>query len=137
MMLELELTESILIGDSDAAFLLLQSLADLGVRLAIDDFGTGYSSLAYLKRFPIQRLKIDKSFVDKLPEDESDVAITNAVINLGHALKLKVIAEGVETQAQRDFLLLAGCDEFQGWLFSKALPPAALEALVASTVKPD
>lgn len=135
-MLELELTESILIGDADSAFLLLQELADLGVRLAIDDFGTGYSSLSYLKRFPIQRLKIDKSFVDKLPEDESDVAISNAVINLGHALKLKVIAEGVETEAQRSFLLDAGCDEFQGWLFSKALPPEDFERLFKDVPKP-
>ena len=134
-MLELELTESILIGDVDSAFLLLRELADLGIRLAIDDFGTGYSSLAYLKRFPIQRLKIDKSFVDKLPDDESDVAITNAVINLGHALKLKVIAEGVETETQRSFLAHAGCDEFQGWLFSKALPPDEFERLVNSMPK--
>ncbi len=135
-MLELELTESILIGDADSAFLLLRELADLGVRLAIDDFGTGYSSLSYLKRFPIQRLKIDKSFVDKLPDDESDVAISNAVINLGHALKLKVIAEGVETESQRAFLLAAGCDEFQGWLYSKALPPDDFEKLVLKAPKP-
>lgn len=134
-MLELELTESILIGDGDSAFLLLRELADLGIRLAIDDFGTGYSSLAYLKRFPIQRLKIDKSFVDKLPEDESDVAITNAVINLGHALKLQVIAEGVETESQRAFLQSAGCDEFQGWLFSKALSPDDFERLMGQLPK--
>ena len=129
-LLEIELTESILIGDGNAALALLRELADLGVRLAIDDFGTGYSSLAYLKRFPLHRLKIDKSFVDELPHSESDVAISNAVINLGHALHLKVIAEGVETDVQRQFLASAGCDEFQGWLISRALPPEEFLAFV-------
>jgi diguanylate cyclase (GGDEF)-like protein/PAS domain S-box-containing protein len=128
-MLELELTESILIGDAEEVLLLLRQLSELGVMLAIDDFGTGYSSLAYLKRFPIQRLKIDRSFVDNLPDDESDAAICLAVINVGHALKLKVIAEGVETERQRKFLEEAGCDEFQGWLRSPALPPDAFEIL--------
>lgn len=131
-LIELELTESILIGDGDEVFLRLRELANLGIRLAIDDFGTGYSSLAYLKRFPIQRLKIDRSFVDQLPEDESDVAITRAVINLGHALNLLVIAEGVETERQRQFLEEAGCDEFQGYLLSPALPPLEFERLRAS-----
>ena len=131
-LIELELTESILIGDGDEVFLRLRELANLGIRLAIDDFGTGYSSLAYLKRFPIQRLKIDRSFVDQLPDDESDVAITRAVINLGHALNLKVIAEGVETEAQRQFLQESGCDEFQGFLLSPALPPADFERLLCA-----
>lgn len=129
-LLEIELTESILIGDSDAALTLLRELAALGVRLAIDDFGTGYSSLSYLKRFPLHRLKIDKSFVDELPHSESDVAISNAVINLGHALQLKVIAEGVETEVQRNHLAAVGCDEFQGWLISRALPPDEFVAFV-------
>ena len=129
-LIELELTESILVGEGDEVFVRLRQLADLGIRLAIDDFGTGYSSLAYLKRFPIQRLKIDRSFVDQLPDDESDVAITRAVINLGHALNLKVIAEGVETESQRQFLQDSGCDEFQGFLLSPALPPDQFEALL-------
>ena len=129
-LLELELTESILIGDGEEVLLLLRRLADLGIKLAIDDFGTGYSSLAYLKRFPIQRLKIDRSFISQLPDDERDGAITHAVINLGHALHLKVIAEGVETEAQRQFLQDAGCDEFQGYLRSPALPAADFERLV-------
>ena len=128
-LLEIELTESILIGNVEEVLLILRQLADLGVRLAIDDFGTGYSSLAYLKRFPIQRLKIDRSFVSHLPQDESDVAITHAVINLGHALHLKVIAEGVETEQQRAFLQQAGCDEFQGFLMSPALPAGDFERL--------
>ena len=123
-LLELELTESILVHDIDDAFVRLQALAKLGVRLAIDDFGTGYSSLAYLKRFPIQRLKIDRSFIQGLPGDKSDEAITNAIIQMGRALGLRVIAEGVETQAQRQFLLAAGCHEFQGFLYAAALAPA-------------
>ena len=135
-LLEIELTESILIGNVEEVLLILRQLADQGVRLAIDDFGTGYSSLAYLKRFPIQRLKIDRSFVSHLPQDESDVAITHAVINLGHALHLKVIAEGVETEQQRAFLHQAGCDEFQGFLMSPALPAVEFERLFRQKSEP-
>ncbi|MFZ6655182.1 sensor domain-containing protein [Undibacterium sp. TJN19] len=119
--IELELTESILIRDVEEALRKLQSLAELGVKLAIDDFGTGYSSLSYLKRFPIYKLKIDRSFIDDLPGDESDVAIVTAIIHLAHALKLRVIAEGVETTEQRDYLRKLNCDEMQGYLFSQAM----------------
>jgi diguanylate cyclase (GGDEF)-like protein len=129
--LELELTESILIQDAQDAMQRLQALAQLGVKLAIDDFGTGYSSLAYLKRFPIGRLKIDRSFVSGLPAEESDVAIVQAIIHMGHALRLQIVAEGVETEAQRQFLQGAGCDLFQGYLFAPALDVAAFEARVA------
>ena len=126
--LELELTESILLQDAQDAMLRLQALAQLGVKLAIDDFGTGYSSLAYLKRFPIGRLKIDRSFISGLPEDESDAGIVRAIVSMGRALRLQIIAEGVETVAQRDFLHQAGCDLFQGFLFSAALDVPAYEA---------
>ena len=126
--IELELTESILIQDAADAMLRLQALAALGVRLAIDDFGTGYSSLAYLKRFPIGRLKIDRSFVSGLPSDPGDAAIVQAILSMGRALQLEVVAEGVETEAQRQFLADAGCDLYQGWLYAPALDAPAFEA---------
>ncbi|MDP2783087.1 MAG: EAL domain-containing protein [Sulfurimicrobium sp.] len=129
--LELELTESILVRDADDALKRLEALAELGVRLAIDDFGTGYSSLSYLKRFPIHKLKIDRSFICGLPGDDSDVAIAFAIINLAQALKLRVIAEGVETEAQRAFLTSTGCQEFQGFLCSPAVDAEAFERLLA------
>ncbi len=130
-LLELELTESILVQGVEEAMQRLDALAAMGVGLAIDDFGVGYSSLAYLKKFPIQTLKIDRSFVMGLPDNESDYAIVSAIINLGHALKLKVVAEGVETLEQRDVLLALGCDQYQGFLFSKGLPAAEFERLLA------
>jgi diguanylate cyclase (GGDEF)-like protein len=132
--LELELTESILIQDAQEALTRLEALARLGVRLSIDDFGTGYSSLAYLKRVPIGQLKIDRSFVDGLPGDDSDVAIVRAIIDMGRALHLQVIAEGVETEAQRQFLERAGCDLYQGFLFAPALDAPSFERLAAATL---
>ena len=122
-LLELELTESILVVDADEALARLSLLSRLGVQLAIDDFGTGYSSLAYLKRFPIDRLKIDGSFVAGVPADDSDAGIVRAIIEMSRALRLRVIAEGVETEPQRAFLRDAGCDGFQGFLFAPALDP--------------
>jgi len=119
--LELELTESVLIQDAEEALHRLDALAALGIRLSIDDFGTGYSSLAYLKRFPIHRLKIDRSFIADLPHDESDAAIVTAIIQLARSLDLRVISEGVETEVQRRFLLNLGCLEYQGYLFAPAL----------------
>ena len=139
-LLELELTESILVRDADEALQRLHALARLGVRLSIDDFGTGYSSLAYLKRFPIGKLKIDRSFIKGLPDDDSDVGIVSAILQMARALGMQVIAEGVETEPQRQFLQAAGCDEFQGFLFAPALdalsfetrlPPARLPAAQA------
>jgi EAL domain-containing protein (putative c-di-GMP-specific phosphodiesterase class I) len=127
--IELELTESILIRDVEETLKRLEALAALGVKMSIDDFGTGYSSLSYLKRFPINKLKIDRSFVINLPDDESDIAIVTAIISLAHALKLSVIAEGVENAEQRSFLQSLQCDELQGFLYSPALPASEFERL--------
>jgi len=120
-LLELELTESILLCDAEEAQRRLSALAELGVRLSIDDFGTGYSSLAYLKRLPIHRLKIDRSFVCELPGGARDAGIVQAIVQLGVSLGLRVIAEGVETQDQHDFLQACGCHEYQGHLHAPAL----------------
>lgn len=126
--LELELTESILMVDIEQALHTLTRLKRLGVGIAIDDFGTGYSSLNYLKQFPIDVLKIDRSFVDGLPEGEQDAQIASAIIAMAHSLKLAVIAEGVETQAQLDFLREHHCDEVQGYLLGKPMPAAQFTA---------
>ncbi len=123
-LLELELTESMLMQDPEETMATLLRLKRYGVRLSIDDFGTGYSSLAYLQRFPIDALKIDRAFVSDASSSPEESAITLAVINLGHSLGLKVVAEGVETAAQLEFLRAHGCDELQGFLFSAPLPEA-------------
>lgn len=128
--LELELTESILIQDAEEALSRLQQLAQIGVRLAIDDFGTGYSSLGYLKRFPIDKLKIDRSFIAGLPADESDAGIVRAIVSMARALHITVIAEGVETDLQRQFLCAAGCDQFQGYLYAPPSDPDEFERLL-------
>ncbi|WP_459476021.1 sensor domain-containing protein [Pseudomonas sp. No.117] len=124
--LELELTESILMRDVGEALQLLGELKGLGLCIAVDDFGTGYSSLNYLKQFPIDILKIDRSFVDGLPHGEQDAQIARAIIAMAHSLNLSVIAEGVEETAQLDFLCAHGCDEVQGFLFDRPLPPDQL-----------
>jgi diguanylate cyclase (GGDEF)-like protein/PAS domain S-box-containing protein len=130
--LELEITESTLIDDAAKFIETLQSLKMLGVKLAIDDFGTGYSSLAYLKDFPIDRLKIDKAFVSNLENEPANTAILKAIIVLGQSLGMKIIAEGVETSYQHDYLQSIGCDELQGYYFSKPLPEIEFEALLRS-----
>ncbi len=128
--LEVEITESTLMRDHRGAVGTLQALHDLGVSVALDDFGTGYSSLSYLKRFPLDKVKIDRSFVQDLPHDQDGAAITRTIISLGKTLRLKVLAEGVETPEQCAFLLREGCDEAQGYLFSRAVTAAELERLL-------
>jgi EAL domain-containing protein (putative c-di-GMP-specific phosphodiesterase class I) len=128
--LELELTESSIMKDPEEAIEKLHELKLMGIKVAIDDFGTGYSSLNYLKRFPIDTLKIDKTFVADVCKDPHDTAIVRAIINLGHALDLTVIAEGVETKEQLQYLSALECDVVQGFLFSKAVSAAAFEELL-------
>ncbi|HKP82660.1 MAG TPA: EAL domain-containing protein [Pyrinomonadaceae bacterium] len=128
--LELELTESSIMKDPEEAIVKLHELKLMGIKVAVDDFGTGYSSLNYLKRFPIDTLKIDKTFVSDVCKDPHDTAIVRAIINLGHALDLTVIAEGVETKEQLQYLSALECDAVQGFLFSKALSATAFEELL-------
>jgi diguanylate cyclase (GGDEF)-like protein len=124
--LELEITESMVMQEPEQAVKLMESFRRMGVRITIDDFGTGYSSLGYLKRFPIDSLKVDKSFVRDLPHSSDDVAITRAVIAMAHSLQMNVVAEGVEHRAQFDVLHAEGCDEFQGYLCRPPLPEEEL-----------
>jgi diguanylate cyclase (GGDEF)-like protein/PAS domain S-box-containing protein len=131
-LLELELTESVAMEDSEFTIATIHRLKQLGVKLSIDDFGTGYSSLSYLKRFAVDKLKIDQSFVQGLTQDADDEAIVSAVIQLAKSLGLDTIAEGVETNEQAIFLRAQGCDEFQGYLFSRPVPAAALAELLAN-----
>ncbi|MGZ5141714.1 MAG: EAL domain-containing protein, partial [Burkholderiales bacterium] len=128
--LELELTETTVMHNAQRAIALLGELKQMGIRIAIDDFGTGYSSLAYLKRFPIDSLKIDRSFVGDVPHDPGNTAITQAIIAMAHSLGLKVTAEGVETAEQVAFLREHGCEEMQGYYFSRALPVADATAIL-------
>ena len=128
--LELEITESMLMNSADHVIDMMDSLSELGVSLSLDDFGTGYSSLSYLKRFPIETIKIDRSFVKGTPEDSDDCAIASAIVSMSKQLKLRVIAEGVETGAQAGFMHSLGCDEIQGYLFSAPVPVEAFEKMM-------
>jgi len=130
--IEIEVTESQIMSNPERAVKILQQVNDLGVELAIDDFGTGYSSLAYLKKLPIDKLKIDKSFIEDIPHNKEDVAITKAVIDLSRNLNLKVIAEGVETQEQKEFLVQNGCHLVQGYFYSK---PVSADKMLDYIVK--
>ena len=129
--LELEITERVVMGNVEDNIRKLSILRGIGVTVAIDDFGTGYSSLSYLSKLPLDSLKIDRSFVSRMTGSAEAVSIVSTIITLGHGLKLKVIAEGVETEEQSQLLTRLGCDEAQGFLFAKPLPGERIEALLA------
>jgi EAL domain-containing protein (putative c-di-GMP-specific phosphodiesterase class I) len=135
-LLELEMTESSLIMDAERTVKTLQNLRDLGVGVSIDDFGTGYSSLAYLRRFPLDKLKIDMEFIRGITTNADDAAIVLAIIRMAHTLKLEVIAEGVETAAQLAWLTNHHCDQVQGYLFSRPVPAADIESLLSLSNRP-
>jgi EAL domain-containing protein (putative c-di-GMP-specific phosphodiesterase class I) len=129
--LELELTESVIMRDADASRNQLDALKRLGVRLAVDDFGTGYSSMSYLKRFPLDTLKIDRSFVRDVSSNPTDKGIVGAIVALGKSLNLTTIAEGVELEDQRTVLTELGCDQFQGFLVSRPVPATEAVAFLS------
>jgi EAL domain-containing protein (putative c-di-GMP-specific phosphodiesterase class I) len=138
-LLEVELTESVLMKRAESAASVLKTLRENGVQLAIDDFGTGYSSLSYLRKFPVDSLKIDQSFVRQITSSPDETSIVAAVISMGRSLKLRVVAEGVETQEELSFLQAHRCDEAQGYFFSRPVPPQQfaklLEAGILETVR--
>jgi EAL domain-containing protein (putative c-di-GMP-specific phosphodiesterase class I) len=128
MRLKLELTEGMLLENIEDTIATMNALNEIGVKFSLDDFGTGYSSLQYLKRLPLDQLKIDQTFVRDLAADSSDKAIVRTIIAMAHSLDLNVIAEGVETEEQRQLLMERGCTHYQGYLFSKPVPIAQFEA---------
>jgi diguanylate cyclase (GGDEF)-like protein len=132
--LEIEITESVVMQNASDAIVTLEKLSTMGVHVSIDDFGTGYSSLSYLKRFPIDKLKIDRSFIRDVSSDMEDAAIVRATIGLAHNLKLRVVAEGVETAEQLQFLRALGCDEYQGYYKSRPVPPAEFELVLRGEI---
>ena len=131
-LLHFEITESMVMHNPEQSVRIMAELQAMGIRLDIDDFGVGYSSLAYLKRFPVYGLKIDRSFIQDIPADQNDSAITLAIIAMGHSMGLRVIAEGVETVEQLEALRGFGCDEFQGYYFSRPIPVDAFLRLRAA-----
>jgi EAL domain-containing protein (putative c-di-GMP-specific phosphodiesterase class I) len=134
--LEIEITESMVMSNPEQAVIMLRQLKDMGIHVAIDDFGTGYSSLAYLKRFPVDSVKLDRSFVEDLPGDLESVAIAQAIIAMAHSLHMKVVAEGVENEAQLRFLRGEGCDEIQGHHFSEPRAAFEIPELMRKTLRP-
>jgi EAL domain-containing protein (putative c-di-GMP-specific phosphodiesterase class I) len=135
--LEIELTESCVMSNPEESIEVLKELSRMGVLVSVDDFGTGYSSMSHLRRFPIDKLKIDKTFVAEMDSRADDASIVQAIVSLAHGLKLKVVAEGVETLAQLDALKALGCDQYQGFHFSRALPPDEFERLIRDRAQTD
>jgi diguanylate cyclase (GGDEF)-like protein len=135
--LEVELTESAVMSDPEQSIAILEQLSAMGVLVSVDDFGTGYSSMSYLRRFPIDKLKIDRVFIEEIVSRPEDASIVRAIVSLAHSLRLKVVAEGVETPAQLEFLKTAGCDEYQGYHFSRPLPAADFERLIRKSRSDD
>jgi diguanylate cyclase len=135
--LEVELTESAVMSDPEQSIEILEHLSAMGVLVSVDDFGTGYSSMSYLRRFPIDKLKIDRVFIAEIVSRPEDASIVRAIVSLAHSLHLKVVAEGVETLAQLDFLKTADCDEYQGYHFSRPLPAADFERLIRESRSAD
>ncbi len=133
--LELELTESAVMHDAETSIEILRRMSGLGVRISVDDFGTGYSSLSYLRRLPLDKLKIDHSFIQEVTTSRDDAQIVRAIVSLAHSLHLKVIAEGVETEEQLDFLRRLGCDQYQGFLCSPPVPAEAFARLMREGLK--
>lgn len=129
-LLKFELTESLVLEDSVGSIEKMYELKKLGVTFSMDDFGTGYSSLSYLTQLPLSQLKIDKSFIDNIPGEKNNEMVTRTIIAMGEGMEINVIAEGVETQVQKEFLLANGCQFFQGYLFSRPLPDEELEAFL-------
>jgi diguanylate cyclase len=128
--LEVELTESAVMSDPEASIKILERLSEMGVMVSVDDFGTGYSSMSYLRRFPIDQLKIDRSFLSEITARSDDASIVGAIVSLAHNLRLTVVAEGVETMAQLDLLKTLGCDQYQGYQFSPPVPASEFESLM-------
>lgn len=133
-LLEVEITEGLLLEDSDEVLNYINAIHDLGVRLSVDDFGTGYSALSYLKKFPLNTVKIDRSFVMGLPEDKENGVLVSAIIAMAHGLALEVIAEGVETLAQWEFLKALNCDYAQGYYFAKPMAHSDFEDYLSSRI---
>jgi EAL domain-containing protein (putative c-di-GMP-specific phosphodiesterase class I) len=130
--LEIELTESCVMSNPEESISILEVFSRMGVLVSVDDFGTGYSSMSYLRRFPIDKLKIDRTFVAEMDTRADDASIVQAIVSLAHGLHLKVVAEGVETEAQVQALRMLGCDQYQGFYCSPAVPPEEFEELIRS-----